>query len=378
MSEIQVLLVEDTEDDMILIRALLRSDGRFVLNHVERLGNAIDALKNGTPVDVIILDLNLPDSTGLDTFKNLHIINPDVPIVILSGHDDEEIAVDAVSLGAQDYASKSSVDDNLLVRMLLYAIERNGRHMAEQRNLVIEGDLSAARQIQQHLLPTNHPEYPGFDIAGLCKPADATAGDFFDYIPRRENQLDLIVADVSGHGFAPAMTMVGTRRLLRTFAPSYDDVGEILTIVNKAIFEDTLPWQFVTLFYARLDLQAKQLCYSGAGHAGTILHQDGSEQTLKSTGFPLGLSNDSCYQTETTVQLEPGDIFLLMTDGAQEARSTEREIFGQDRILEVIRSHAELPAVDLIGKVLESVEQYTCPATIDDDMTFTVVKVHAN
>lgn len=375
MPATRVLLVEDTEDDMMLVRAHLRSDGRFQLQHVDTLQSACDTLRNGEASEVVILDLNLPDSSGLATFKRLNDLFPHIPIVILSGQDDEEVAIEAVGSGAQDYVPKSAIDAQILVRMLLYAIERNGRQLAEQRNLTIEGDLSAARQIQQHLLPTDSPRIDGFDIAGLCQPASVTAGDFFDYIDLKNAHWDLLVADVSGHGFAPAMTMVGTRRLLRTCAPMNNNVGELLTLVNNAVVEDTLPWQFVTLFYARLNPESRELFYSGAGHAGTVIRKDGTVMHLGSSGLPLGLATDTVYSTKEAVRLAVGDVLLLMTDGAHEAQSPEGELFGRDRIIEIAKQHTAKSSEGVLQELLAAIEQFICPGTVQDDITFVIVKV---
>ena len=124
---IQILLVEDDPDDVWVMRNLLgdRWDGPFKLTHVELLSAGLERVSDFT-FDIILLDLSLPDSQGLETFYTMHERAADVPIVVLSGYNDESIAVRAVQAGAQDYLVEGQVDDNLLVRSIRYAIERLG------------------------------------------------------------------------------------------------------------------------------------------------------------------------------------------------------------------------------------------------------------
>lgn len=396
MSDSSVLLVEDSDSDALLIKVHLRSDTRFSVTHVDSLADACEALCNDNGINVVILDLNLPDSLGLETFSRLHERFPATPVVILSGHDDEEVAIEAVRLGAQDYVPKGSVDAPLLVRSLLYAMERNGRQLAERRNLMVDRELATARQIQQHLLPSQPPSIDGFDIAAVCQPAAACGGDFFDFIPIAKRVSDssaesgttpsgtdagqavaweMLVADVSSHGFAPALIMVGTRRMLRTCVQIHEDIARCLSIANQAVNEDTLDSQFVTMFLCRLDPDCRTLTYSGAGHEAHILHASRDVTTLESSGLPLGLVPDFTYAMGGAVKLGPGDIVFLMTDGAVEAKSPNGEFFGQQRVLDLIHEHRELPAADIVGLLLKAITEFCEPASLMDDVTLLVMKV---
>lgn len=371
----KVLLVEDSATQAALVRAYLKSSGGdFEVVHVDTLKAACESL-TGDDSEVVVLDLNLLDSAGIDTFRVLHARFPTIPIVILSGQDDEQLAICAVAEGAQDYLSKANFDAPLLARSLQYAIERNGRQMAERENLVMVRELDVARQIQQHLLPSAPPDLPGFDIATACQPAAACAGDFFDFITLDEEGVcDMLAADVSSHGFGAALIMVGARRMLRTCAGMHDDLGKILTIANEAVYEDTLPEQFVTLFYVRLDPATRKLHYSSAGHPAWIIGLDGAARLLDYEGLPLGLMSDTEYETYGPVKLQPGEILLLMTDGAWEAAPTEGEMFGWDRIFELVHENREQPAHAIVRSLVGEVTDHCHPHAVDDDVTVVVVK----
>ena len=271
---VQILLVEDDPDDVWIMRNLLsdRWDGPFKLTHVELLSAGLERVAE-VRFDIILLDLSLPDSQGLETFFTMHAHAQDVPIVVLSGYNDESTAVRAVQAGAQDYLVKGSVDDNLLVRSIRYAIERTRRHIAEAALRDASEEFRAAREIQQRLFPAAAPALPGFDIAGALYPAKATAGDYFDYIPMLGNCVGVVVGDVSSHGMGPALLMSETRACLRTLALGHSDVGDILTLANRMLSADTDDFHFVTLALARIDPASCEMVYGSAGQRSYLLAQ---------------------------------------------------------------------------------------------------------
>lgn len=412
-----VLLVEDTSDDAMLVQVHLRRAGQFTVSHVETMEAACGTLaaritNPSEPIDLVVLDLNLPDSFGLGTFRHLHQLFPEIPIVILSGNEDEKLAMAAVGEGAQDYVSKDKADAEVLVRSLRYATERQRRQSAERRNLLIEREMAFAAEIQQYLLPRRPPQVIGFDIAGVCRPADACAGDFFDSIensgrepshgtghpfagkiPGSESDgrngeangslstggsgemLDILVADVSGHGLGPALIVAATRRMLRTCARMYDNIGQCITLVNQAVSEDSLPEQFVTMFYARIDQSKRTLSWCAAGHPGWVIDANGCMKPLEYSGMPLGLAPDAEYKIDGTVNLKPGDLVLLMTDGAWEAQTRDGEQFGQQRVIDFVHQNRDLGSAVILERLLRRIDQFCQPARPHDDITVVLMKV---
>ena len=265
---------------------------------------AREILSHGS-FDLILVDLNLPDSWGLNTCEQMRAIASDLPLIVLTGLEDQELGVQAAQIGAQDYLVKGKFDESLLLRSIQLR-SRNRRERAERELLKNQVEMEIARQIQKRLLPKGPPSLPGFDIAGFCKPAAATGGDFYDYIPMADGCLGIVVADVSSHGFGPALIMAGTRRLLRTLVETHSDIGEILSIANRAICEDTDHESFVTVFFARLDPRSRIVLYAGAGHCGFVIESAGTVQTLESTGLILGIEDDIVVETGPPVQLPRG------------------------------------------------------------------------
>ncbi len=373
---VRILLVEDDPDDVYVMRNLLgdRWHGPFDLVNVELLSAAIERCQEER-FDVVLLDLGLPDSNGLETFFSIYAHAGDVPIVVLSGYSDERAAIKAVQAGAQDYLVKGQLTDRLLVRSLRYAIERSRRHHAEEALLDTSEEFRAAGVIQQRLYPTRAPVFEGFEIAGALYPAKATAGDYFDYIPMLDGCLGLVVGDVSSHGMGPALVMSETRACLRTLAQGHSDVGEILTRANRVLAADSSELHFVTLAMARLDPHNRTMVYASAGQRGYLLRTGLNVTILDSTSLPLGIREDTIVPSSQVYQLNSGDLATFFTDGVVEAESPGLVRFGFSRALEVIRSERQKSAQEIIESLHEEIKGFCRNQPQRDDITIVVVKV---
>ncbi len=372
---IRILLIEDDPDDVWIMRGLLgdRWDGPFDLVHVDELSTGLERCDEEV-FDVVLLDLTLPDSQGLATFLALSARAEELPIVVLTGFDDESTAVKAVQAGAQDYLVKGQVDDNVLIRSIRYAIERTRRHHAEEALRETSEEFRLAGEIQQRLFPVAPPHIEGFDIAGGLYPAKATAGDYFDFIPMTGDSLGIVVGDVSGHGMGPALLMSETRACLRTLAQAHADVGEILTRTNRVLVADTDDFHFVTLAMARIDPCDRSLVYASAGQRGYLLRADGRVEILDSTSVPLGVVAETVVPTAGPLLLQPGDLFTFFTDGVNEGESSLRVRFGADRALEVIREAGHESAREITEHLYEETCRFRHRRPQHDDITIVVVK----
>jgi len=374
---IRILLVEDDPDDVWIMRGLLgdRWDGPFELVHIDLLSSGLKRAAEND-FDVVLLDLSLPDSRGLETFFKMKAgVGESVPIVVLSGYDDETTAVKAVQAGAQDYLVKGQVDDNVLIRSIRYAIERSRRHDAERELRDTSEEFRAAQEIQQRLYPTKAPTLEGFDIAGALYPATATAGDYYDYIPMLEHCLGIVVGDVSGHGMGPALLMSETRACLRTLTQAYFDVGDILTRANRVLAADTDDLHFVTLAMGRIDPLTRTFVYAGAGQQGHLLHAGNKVTLLESTSMPLGINEDTVVPTAPPLELVPGEIITFFTDGVFEAESLGGVRFGIQRALEAIRSERAKPASEIVDLLHKEIVSFSRHSTQRDDIAIVIVKM---
>lgn len=373
----RVLLVEDNPvDARFLQRTLARATTLNIeVHHVTSMASARRDLRQHQ-FDAVLLDLMLPDTRGgVETIRALHEWDRDIPVVVLTGRDDGELAVSAMREGAQDYLVKEHCDTEGVVRALRYAIERV-RHAADELALRdATRQLQVAGDIQQARLPRRPPAVPGYEIAGCCHTATATGGDYYDFIPIGEGYLGIVIGDASGHGLGPAMVMSDARAILRTLTTIYSQPGEILHRLNKILVRDSGVSMFMTLLLVRLDPSSGELIYSGAGHSGWLLNKAGNVRASLACEIPplnvVATIPASSFGQEV---LQPGETLLLYTDGISEARETGGTLFGEERILEMMREGNDLPVTELTQRIMRAACDFTGPGFPEDDMTIVIVK----
>lgn len=375
---ITVLLVEDDDLDAVLVERLLqRSGGPSIhVRRAKRLAECLSVIPEGG-FDVILLDLGLPDAEdGIGALQAVHRADGQIPIVVLTGLADEEIAMLALREGAQDYVVKEGLGSQNLTQTIRYAVERVLHTRSERRLRDAEDQFRAAREIQQSLFPASKPDLFGYDLAALCRPADATGGDYFDFFPMKDGHIGLVIGDVSGHGIGPAMMMTATRAVLRTLVRSNNDPSKIIGRLNEILLEDTPVGHFVTLLIARLNVKDGSLLYSSAGHDGYILDSKGDvKHELEAQGLPLNIWQGD-YETPPLLTLEPGDSLFLYTDGITEAHNRDNQMFGCQRMLGTMRANYDLSAQEMIDGLFDASTQFRDGTPQTDDMTSLLLKRH--
>jgi PAS domain S-box-containing protein len=250
---------------------------------------------------------------------------------------------------------------------------RNAERALRNREL----QLMAAQTIQEGLLPHAAPTLPGFDIAGALYPAEFAAGDYFDYLPMGRGRTGIVIGDVTGHGFGPALIMACTHVMLRLLAETHNDVAQILTLANSVLIRETGEGRFVTLLFACLDPEARTLVYSNAGHPwGYVFSPSGEIRLrLESTDFPLGIVPDFEFSARGPLALEYGDTILFLSDGILETASPNGDLFGEKRALEVVRANLHGTAADIVKRLCQAARGFSEDRALPDDTTAVVVKV---
>jgi len=374
--KLRVLLIEDSPTAALYVEIWLQKGMplQHLLHTATSLGEGLKIAAQGE-VDIVVLDLNLPDSEGIETFRSLRSRFPNLPVVIMSADKEEETSLAAMREGAEDFIVKGSTDDNPLVRSIRFSLERANRNKIEAELRQTTRQIELARDLQQGLFPQDGVDLRAFQFAGHCQPAEKTGGDYYDFIPMRGGDWGVVVGDVTGHGLESSLRMIQTRAVLRTLIHSYSDVGAIVTMMNGIVCGDISDGKFVSLMLIKLDPESRSFRFVGAGHDGYLLAADGTlKKSLPSQQPPIGIEADLVFKSSDVCSIEPGDKLVLVTDGVADATNHSLEPFGEQRLFEVLRKSASLSAQETVDAIFTAVSQFTGDAAQHDDLTALVVK----
>ena len=376
--QLRALVIEDSEIDALLLIEQLKAGGYAL--ETQRVDNAdeLNAALAGKPWDIIFSDHNMPNFSSTAALQIVRAKNPDVPFLIVSGTIGEEVAVAAMRAGAQDYLMKGNMARLVAAveRELQDAIERRARKAAERTLLAQEEEFRLAREIQQHLFPAAAPVLPGYDLAGSSVPAAATGGDYFDFIPTPSGDVLVVVGDVTGHGLGPALLMADVRAYLRALVLADHKLATMLTHARRLLLKDLGLDYFITLFFAQLNPATGMWTYINAGHPpGCLLPATGGEpHEMLPTTPALGIDRDEEPLVPKQVQLQNGDVVLLVSDGIIEAWSPDGQEFGEERMLAIVQRERNRPATEIIQALMDAVRAHSGSNVLQDDMTAVVIK----
>src|SRR5581483_11918820 len=350
--------------------------------------------------DFAIGEFHLLDATREQNQTVVHVIkskdSPDQGLKLSPAKNtDDALRIGARLLMAVPLAIKSDLFGVLLVEEAEGARRFRARRfeiingIAQQAALAIQNDLfqkemvmrerletevQLARQIQQAFIPENLPEHPEWELAARWKTARQVGGDFYDVIELPNRKLGLFIADVADKGMPAALFMALTRTLVRAAVIETPSPAEALRRVNDLLMPDTRQGMFVTAVYAVLDQETGDFTYANAGHNPPLwIRADGQLEKLTRTGVALGVV-ESGLMSQKTIRLAAGESLLLYTDGLTEAFSPEGDLFGEERLLEAIRSDGASSASELLDKVEARVNEFMGARPPSDDLTMLAVR----
>ncbi len=255
---------------------------------------------------------------------------------------------------------------------------------AEKKRL--EEELRIARAIQMSLLPRGPLDVPGLAITALCVPAREVGGDYYDFFRLPEDRLGILIADVSGKGTSAALYMAELKGLVLALSQRYESPRELLIEVNRIISEHLDSRSFITITYAVIDLHAGTMTFCRAGHTPLIFlpgpsSRRPSAKVLTPNGMVLGLRIDGAADKfaelleQERVELSPGDVIVLYTDGITEAMNPNSDLFGESRLSRIVEEHGHLDSDELRERIMREIEAFVGSADQHDDMTMILLKV---
>ncbi len=357
------LSVPIKENDLLL--------GTFALaSSTHRINEArYESIKTVLTITLIMMLVGVP-ATLLVLHRKLR------PVSIITDHL-KEVSFDDISLNIP-------IDTKNEFGYLAKTLGVMGKKLNQARLDVIERErinreLEIAREIQSNMLPRQYPVGTSFQIAGNYRSAKEVGGDYYDFIEFDEENIGIIVADVSGKSLPGMLVMLLTRDIIKKVARNIIKPAELLTEVNAELQENIKRGMFVTMFYGVLNKKSGRLSFASAGHNPLIKlsTETGNHELIKTRGYPLGMMPTKQFASrieEAQINLGEGDWIVQYTDGINEARNGASEEFGMERFISILRADRELPPEKLVARVMEGVEGFVGDSPQYDDITLLALK----
>jgi sigma-B regulation protein RsbU (phosphoserine phosphatase) len=238
----------------------------------------------------------------------------------------------------------------------------------------LERDLAMARQLQFRLLPPTLPKLAHLDIAAKFVPARAIGGDLYDFVNYSMSRTAIVIGDVSGKGAPAAIYAALVSGILRSHAPIEPGPAEMLSAVNFSLGERRIEGQFVSLIYAVWDDRNRTLQVANSGLPRPIYCHDGKIEVIEATGLPLGLFDDADYD-EFTFRAKPGDMFVFFSDGILDASNKAEELFGRERVGQIVAAHPNASAEEIVKLIFDAVAEHASGEEAFDDQTVVAIRV---
>ncbi|TAN80461.1 MAG: response regulator [Magnetospirillum sp.] len=348
---LRVLLVEDEPGDAKLVEFALRMSVSpvFMVKHVTTLAAAIEHVKSGADIDVVLLDLSLPDSSGITTVSRMQEVASKTPIVIMTGMDDPRFASCALEAGAQDYLIKSDDPEKTVGRAIRYAITRMAsqierqeliERIAEQQRHLVE-EVAAARAMQFDLLPRPERVDPrlaelGLEVESFFEPSSGIGGDLWGCLDCGGDRMSFYCFDFTGHGIGAALNVFRLHALISDHWDPRRAPADMLRILGSALRGLLGRGQFATMFLCTVDCRRGEMEWASAGAPAPLLLSDGEFHFLDTRGVPLGLSKTPEY-SEHREPFPPGTSLLMYSDAITDAPRLDDELFGEAGLTDLVR-----------------------------------------
>jgi len=393
-----ILIVDDKDANILLLKGMLRVSGYTSVESTTDPGTVCELYRRNR-YSLILLDLQMPGMDGFQVMEGLKEIEGDgyLPVLVITAQPDHKLR--ALEAGAKDFVGKpfdmaelrARVHNILEVRLLHLeaknhnkALEETIRDLEASREVIrlktledkkrSEQELKLAQETQESLLPRCLPRLEDFRLHAFNSPTRYVGGDFYDFLQLSSGEWAGVLADVSGKGMPAALLSSMVLGALSMEFRAGTEPAEALNRVNRLLCEKSLPSQFVTLFLFLLDPSGRgQFISAGHNPAWVFRASTGKIEWLESDQYILGMFDFASYQSRI-LQLCKGDILVVYSDGLTDAQNKRDEMFGEKRLLNLIRQEAPLGSRALEQKLLTAIDEFTEGTPQTDDITFVVVE----
>jgi serine phosphatase RsbU (regulator of sigma subunit) len=385
----RVLVVDDNDDKRFLLRRIL--DKSFIVLEADNGVSALAAIVEALP-DVVLLDVLMPEIDGFEVCRRMKADarTAEIPVLFVSVLDPDQHVVEGLQLGGEDFISWPVNSTELLARIqarirsyrplneLRSVVKEQSRQLEEdrRREAETEFELEQARRVQQRFVTNVFPEARALSFGHQYRPSRMVGGDMFDVVAVGENEVAIMMADVSGHGLAAALLTSVAKVLFRIGAEQCHDPAELLRWLNRQICSYLATGEFLTVFLGLWNAESHIFSYAGAGHPPALLFAPGGpciERLHVSRGI-IGIIPDGEFSA-ATVQLSAGQRIVCYTDGITEAMNGYSMLFGEEGLAGACARWADVPIERMVEKVFYEVDQFLAGEPRRDDQAMLALEI---
>jgi sigma-B regulation protein RsbU (phosphoserine phosphatase) len=370
------LVLDDEPSILKAVRRTLRQGGRTAVVTTLDPHEALEILRDRPP-KVLITDFRMPEMNGVEVLRRAQRIAPETVRIMLTAQADRDNIVDAVNDGRIFRYVAKPWDNHALNRIVDEAAEtHDAAHRqnqafveADRERRSLEAAVTIVGDIQRSMLPEAGLEVAGGHAACSFTPCEHATGDYVDAMALPGGRSALVIGDVSGHGLGAAVFVFTARALLRSGLAEGRELATVVARTNQFLCHDMADGRFLTLFLAIHDPAREVLTYVNAGHTPPLLLEPGGLRALKRTGLPLGILDDTPYDLVGEVPFRGPVTLFGYTDGLVEARDHRAELFGEERLAELLAGHTEATPSELVSRVRTAVHEFRGEKETQDDLT---------
>ena len=385
----RVLVVDDNEDKRTLLRSILEKN--FTVLEADNGASALVTIGDAVP-DVVLLDVLMPELDGFEVCRRMKA-NPriaDIPVLFVSMLDTDQHGIEGLQLGGEDFITWPVNAAELVARiharirsyrplsMLRGVVEEQSRQLEEdrRREAETEFELEQARRVQQRFPTTALPLGRGLAFAHQYRPSRMVGGDMFDVMAFDDDEVAIMIADVSGHGLAAALLTSIAKVLFRTGAEQCREPAKLLRWLNRQMSSYLATGEFLTVFLALWDAKSGIFSYAGVGHPPALLLTPtcGSVVRLEASPGVIGVIPDGEF-TAARVRLSAGNRVICYTDGITEAMNLQERMFGEDGLANACLRWRNETIVQMVENVFHELDAFLAGASQRDDQAMLALEV---
>lgn len=385
----RVLVVDDNDDKRFLLRRIL--DKSFSVLEADDGASALAIIGEALP-DVVLLDVLMPGIDGFEVCRRMKADprTAEIPVLFVSVLDPDQHVVEGLQLGGEDFISWPVDSTELLARIqarirsyrplnqLRTVVKEQSRQLQEdrRREAETEFELEQARRVQQRFVTNVFPHGRALSFGHEYRPTRMVGGDMFDVVAVGENEVAIMMADVSGHGLAAALLTSVAKVLFRTGTEQCHEPAKLLRWLNRQISLYLATGEFLTVFLGLWNADSHVFSYAGAGHPPALLIAPGNRSVERLNVSPgiVGIVPDAEFSA-ASVTLSAGHRIVCYTDGITEAMNARFMLFGEEGLADACARWANVPIEQMVGRLFYEVDQFLAGEPRRDDQAMLALEV---